>query len=78
MFQDAMDKFETAIELERASSAQTPGGKKVRNIMPLVNRAVLFLQWKKDAKEAERCLRDALKCTFPPVKWEMELMVSGS
>jgi len=29
--------------------------------MPLVNRAVLFLQWKKDAKEAERCLRDALK-----------------
>jgi import receptor subunit TOM70 len=66
MFQDAMDKFETAIELERASSAQTPGGKKVRNIMPLVNRAVLFLQWKKDAKEAERCLRDALKCTFLP------------
>ena len=78
MFQDAMEKFETAIELERVSSAQTPGGKKVRNIMPLVNRAVLFLQWKKDAKEAERCLRDALKCTFPPVKWVMELMVSGS
>src|SRR5271170_6076214 len=61
-FQDALDKFETAIELERASAGT---GKKVRNIMPLVNRAVLYLQWKKDAKEAERGLREALKCIFP-------------
>ena len=61
-FQEAFDKFETAIELERSSAASTPGGKKVRNIMPLVNRAVLYLQWKKDAKEAEKTLRDALEC----------------
>jgi mitochondrial import receptor subunit TOM70 len=59
-FQEALDKFETAIELERSGSA----GKKVRNIMPLINRAVLYLQWKKDGKEAERNLRDALKCNI--------------
>ena len=62
-YQEALDKFETAIELERSAAASTPGGKKVRNIMPLVNRAVLYLQWKKDAKEAEKNLREALKCT---------------
>lgn len=60
-YQDALDKFETAIELERSSAAGQPT-RKVRNIMPLVNRAVLYLQWKKDAKEAERGLREALKC----------------
>lgn len=58
-FQEALQKFETAIELEKSAAA---GGAKVRNVMPLVNRAVLYWQWKKDAKEAERCLRDALKC----------------
>jgi mitochondrial import receptor subunit TOM70 len=63
-YQEAMDKFETAIELERSSSSG-PGGKRVRNIMPLINRAVLCLQWKKDGKEAEKCLREALKRTFP-------------
>jgi len=64
-FQEAMDKFETAIELEKSTAAASPG-KKVRNIMPLVNRAVLHLQWKKDAKEAEKSLREALKC-FPTI-----------
>ena len=61
-FQDALDKFETAVELERSTAASTPGGKKVRNIMPLINRAILYLQWKKDAKTAEKNLRDALIC----------------
>lgn len=64
-FQDALDKFETAVELERSAAAATPGGKKVRNIMPLVNRAILYLQWKKDAKTAENNLRDALACIYP-------------
>ena len=61
-FQEALGKFEIAIELERSSAASTPWGKKIRNIMPLVNRAVLYLQWKKDSKEAEKNLREALKC----------------
>jgi mitochondrial import receptor subunit TOM70 len=61
-FQEALDKFETAIELERSTASSTPGGAKVRNVMPLVNRAVLYIQWKKDSKEAENCLREALKC----------------
>jgi mitochondrial import receptor subunit TOM70 len=64
-FQEALDKFETAVELERSTAASTPGGKKVRNIMPLVNQAVLYLQWKKDAEAAEKNLRDALACITP-------------
>jgi len=60
-FQEALQKFETAIELEKSAASN---GAKVRNVMPLVNRAVLYLQWKKDAKEAEQCLREALKCTI--------------
>ena len=57
-FQEAEQKFETAVELEKSAASN---GAKVRNVMPLVNRAVLSLQWKKDAKEAEKCLREALK-----------------
>jgi len=60
-FAQATEKFETAIELER-QSASVPGGKKVRNVMPLVNKAILSLQWKKDALEAEKYLKEALKC----------------
>lgn len=60
-FPEALEKFDTAIDLERTGGQ----GKKVRNIMPLVNRAVLYLQWKKDAKEAERNLRSALECNPP-------------
>jgi import receptor subunit TOM70 len=59
---DATDKFDTAIELERQAAALMPGGKKVRNVMPLVNRAVLYLQKDKDSKSAEACLREALNC----------------
>jgi import receptor subunit TOM70 len=59
---EAEEKFDTAIELERASAA----GKKVRNVMPLVNRAVLHLQKDKNPKQAEMCLREALKC-IPPL-----------
>jgi import receptor subunit TOM70 len=61
-YKDAMDKFDTAIELERNTANASPGGKKVRNVMPLVNRAVLCLQWKKESKEAEKCLKEALEC----------------
>ncbi len=69
-FGEALTKFETAIELERQSAMSTPGGKKVRNVMPLVNRAVLHLQWKKDAAEAEKSLKEALKCTsLDPSSW---------
>jgi mitochondrial import receptor subunit TOM70 len=63
-FQEALDKFKTAIELERSTAGSTPRGRKVRNVMPLVNRAVLYLQWRKDAKEAEKCLKEALKCNL--------------
>jgi mitochondrial import receptor subunit TOM70 len=77
-FQEALDKFDTAIDLERGNG----GGKKIRNIMPLVNRAVLYLQWKKDSKEAERNLRSALECTlllvFLVVGWESDGLCSGS
>jgi len=64
-FKDALEKFDTAIELERTFAVNSPTGGKVRNVMPLVNRAVLYLQWKKDSTEAENCLREALKSINP-------------
>ena len=73
-YPESFDKFETAIELER-SAAPASGGKRIRNVMPLVNKAVLFLQWKKDAAEAEKCLREALRCNTLLLR---ELTFSGS
>jgi len=52
-----MEKFDTAIELERSA----PWQKNVRNVMPLVNRSVLELQYNKNPKLAEKYLKQALE-----------------
>ena len=62
-YSEALEKFETAIELEKSAAAAHPE-KKVRHVMPLVNRAILFLQVKKDQSAAEKSLKEALRCNI--------------
>ncbi|KAI0315939.1 hypothetical protein OF83DRAFT_1061212, partial [Amylostereum chailletii] len=52
-FQDAVEKFDRAIELERQ---KTP-----MNVLPLVNKGLALFQWKQDAEAAERCCNEALR-----------------
>ncbi|KAF9530116.1 mitochondrial outer membrane translocase receptor TOM70 [Crepidotus variabilis] len=52
-FEDAVEKFEKAIELEKA---KTPP-----NVLPLVNKGLALYQWKQDIGAAERCCREALQ-----------------
>ncbi|KAI9461403.1 mitochondrial outer membrane translocase receptor TOM70 [Russula earlei] len=52
-FQDAVEKFDRAIELERL--------KKPTNVLPLVNKGLALFQWKQDMEAAERCCNEALR-----------------
>jgi len=52
-FQDAVDKFDRAIEIERA-------GKQPMNVLALVNKGLALYQWKQDVASAERLCREAL------------------
>lgn len=60
-YTEALEKFETAIELEKSAAAAHPE-RKVRHVMPLVNRSLLYLQIKKDQDAAEKGLKEALRC----------------
>ncbi|KIK92672.1 hypothetical protein PAXRUDRAFT_146797 [Paxillus rubicundulus Ve08.2h10] len=51
-FQDAVDKFDRAIELEKANFPQNP--------LPLVNKALALFQWRQDLSGAEALCREAL------------------
>ncbi|KAI9891516.1 MAG: TOM (translocase of outer membrane) complex component [Vezdaea aestivalis] len=53
-FEDALAKFETAIELEQK---QNPA---CMNVLPLINKALAVLQSKKDFDEAEKLCQKAL------------------
>jgi len=53
-FEDAVEKFERAIELERA---KTPP----MNVLPIVNKGLALYQWKQDIGAAERCCNEALR-----------------
>ncbi|OJA17379.1 hypothetical protein AZE42_10968 [Rhizopogon vesiculosus] len=53
-FQDAVDKFERAVELERAKPPPM-------NVLPLVNKGLAIFQWKQDIGAAERCCEEALQ-----------------
>ncbi|KAI0048144.1 mitochondrial outer membrane translocase receptor TOM70 [Auriscalpium vulgare] len=52
-FQDAVEKFDRAIEIERN---KTP-----TNVLPLVNKGLALFQWKQDVDAAERCCHEALR-----------------
>ncbi|KAF8551079.1 ADP ATP carrier receptor [Imleria badia] len=51
-FQEAVEKFDRAIELEKANSPPNP--------LPLVNKALAIFQWHQDLPAAEALCREAL------------------
>ncbi|EGN97602.1 hypothetical protein SERLA73DRAFT_92775 [Serpula lacrymans var. lacrymans S7.3] len=53
-FQDAVEKFERAIEIERAKAPPM-------NVLSLVNKGLALYQWKQDIGAAERCCNEALR-----------------
>ncbi|EMD35737.1 hypothetical protein CERSUDRAFT_115692 [Gelatoporia subvermispora B] len=64
-FQDAVEKFDRAIELERAkpppySQISSDRGPHI-NVLPLVNKGLALYQWKQDIGAAERCCQEALR-----------------
>ncbi|KDQ52484.1 hypothetical protein JAAARDRAFT_138545 [Jaapia argillacea MUCL 33604] len=53
-FQDAVDKFDRAVELERAKPPPM-------NVLPLVNKGLALYQWQQDIGAAESCCNEALE-----------------
>ncbi|KFZ05400.1 hypothetical protein V501_08396 [Pseudogymnoascus sp. VKM F-4519 (FW-2642)] len=53
-YQDAITKFDTAVEMEKISK---PLG---MNVLPLINKALALVQWKQDFAEAEKLCEKAL------------------
>ncbi|KAJ9478627.1 Mitochondrial import receptor subunit TOM70 [Pseudozyma hubeiensis] len=52
-FEEAMDKFDKAIEIESSKSGST-------NVLPMINKALALFQWKQDIGAAEELCRKAL------------------
>ena len=53
-YQEAIEKFETAVEMEKSAK---PMG---MNVLPLINKALALFQWKNDFSEAEKLCEKAL------------------
>jgi import receptor subunit TOM70 len=53
-YQEAIEKFDTAVEMEKQSK---PLG---MNVLPLINKALALFQWKQDFAEAEKLCQKAL------------------
>ncbi|KAL8742767.1 MAG: hypothetical protein Q9190_004802 [Brigantiaea leucoxantha] len=53
-YQEAIDKFDKAIEMEKQTK---PLG---MNVLPLINKALALFQWKQDFQEAEKLCQKAL------------------
>lgn len=67
-YQEAVEKFETAVEMERKSVGEKGGG---MNVLPLINKALALFQWKQDFGAAEDLCQKALISTsltpyYPP------------
>nr|POF01010.1 mitochondrial import receptor subunit tom70 [Quercus suber] len=56
-YQEAVEKFETAVEMERKSIGEKAGG---MNVLPLINKALALFQWKQDFSAAEELCQKAL------------------
>ncbi|KAK4982669.1 TOM (translocase of outer membrane) complex component [Elasticomyces elasticus] len=61
-FQEAVEKFERAVEMEKNSAGGGEGGsgKVGMNVLPLINKALALFQWKQDFKAAEDLCKQAL------------------
>jgi mitochondrial import receptor subunit TOM70 len=53
-FQEAIEKFDTAIDLEKETKPTN------MNVLPLINKALALFQWKQDFGEAEKLCEKAL------------------
>ena len=53
-YEDAIEKFDTAVEMERQTK---PLG---MNVLPIINKALALFQWKQDFREAEELCQKAL------------------
>ncbi|KAK0384944.1 hypothetical protein NLU13_7423 [Sarocladium strictum] len=53
-FSEAIEKFDTAMEMEKQSKPMA------MNVLPLINKALALFQWKQDFKEAEKLCQKAL------------------
>lgn len=56
-YQEAVEKFETAVEMERRGVGERGGG---MNVLPLINKALALFQWKQDFSAAEELCQKAL------------------
>lgn len=54
-FEEAIEKFDKATELEKLRVPQSP------NVLPHVNKGLVLYQWKQDIGAAEKCCNEALK-----------------
>jgi tetratricopeptide (TPR) repeat protein len=63
-YQEAVEKFETAVEMEKKIVGEQGGG---MNVLPLINKALALFQWKQDFSAAEDLCQKALisKFDFP-------------
>lgn len=59
-FAEAVEKFDTAMEMEKQSKPMS------MNVLPLINKALALFQWKQDFKEAEKLCQKALISEFHP------------
>lgn len=60
-YQEAVEKFETAVEMERKGVGERGGG---MNVLPLINKALALFQWKQDFGAAEELCQKALISEF--------------
>ena len=56
-YQEAVEKFETAVEMEKKIVGEKGGG---MNVLPLINKALALFQWKQDFSAAEDLCQKAL------------------
>lgn len=61
-YQEAVEKFETAVEMERKNVGERGG----MNVLPLINKALALFQWKQDFSAAEELCQKALISTSNP------------
>lgn len=60
-YQEAIEKFDTAVEMERTVKPMA------MNVLPLINKALALFQWKQDFGEAEKLCERALISMSPSI-----------
>jgi import receptor subunit TOM70 len=63
-YQEAVEKFETAVEMERKGVGERGSG---MNVLPLINKALALFQWKQDFSAAEELCQKALISKLLPI-----------